>query len=253
MVDFAMDVFRQLYDDKEVPKELKDKRVSVVAELKSLQSAVVPITTILEDSHVTEQIQNSRDGPQLLTRIPRCPLQLCQISIRMRQLFGRSRIPLLSQSFGPSERQKLHERPMGEARLGNLNAKLGYRFGRCESDQRDHRLWRYGRRNEFRRNGQSLASASAKSVAHPLVPLRFLQPSEGQRSHHRSLSVPATILEHDSNGLPTHSALFDDGRHHQQEKEKRHQRPRQSHPTGVIHIQGPHHGIHRVSVRLLRL
>merc|ERR1719209_1462231 len=65
MVDFAMDVFRQLYDDKEVPKELKDKRVSVVAELKSLQSAVVPITTILEDSHVTEQIQNSRDGRQL--------------------------------------------------------------------------------------------------------------------------------------------------------------------------------------------
>merc|ERR1719462_95769 len=65
MVDFAMDVFRQLYDDKDVPKELKDKRVSVVAELKSLQSAVVPITTILEDSHVTEQIQNSRDGRQL--------------------------------------------------------------------------------------------------------------------------------------------------------------------------------------------
>merc|ERR1712180_124466 len=60
MVDFAMDVFRQLYDDKEVPKELKDKRVSVVAELKSLQSAVVPITTILEDSHVTEQIQTGR-------------------------------------------------------------------------------------------------------------------------------------------------------------------------------------------------
>merc|ERR1719481_975298 len=65
MVDFAMDVFRQLYHDKEVPKELKDKRVTVVSELKSLQSAVVPITTILEDPHVTEQIQNSRDGRQL--------------------------------------------------------------------------------------------------------------------------------------------------------------------------------------------
>merc|ERR1719282_62397 len=65
MVDFAMDVFRQLYHDKEVPKELRDKRVTVVSELKSLQSAVVPITTILEDPHVTEQIQNSRDGRQL--------------------------------------------------------------------------------------------------------------------------------------------------------------------------------------------
>merc|ERR1719167_634479 len=65
MADFAMDVFRQLYKDKEVSKELKDKRVTVVSELKSLQSAVVPITTILEDPHVTEQIQNSRDGRQL--------------------------------------------------------------------------------------------------------------------------------------------------------------------------------------------
>ena len=46
MVDFAMDVFRQLYHDKEVPKELRDKRVTVVSELKSLQSAVVPITTV---------------------------------------------------------------------------------------------------------------------------------------------------------------------------------------------------------------
>merc|ERR1719403_39408 len=65
MVDFAMDVFRQLYKDKEVPKELKDKRAAVVSELKSLQSAVVPITMILEDKNVTEQIQNSRDGRQL--------------------------------------------------------------------------------------------------------------------------------------------------------------------------------------------
>merc|ERR1719285_62883 len=42
MVDFAMDVFSSLYPDKEVPKELKDKRAAVVSELKSLQSAVVP-------------------------------------------------------------------------------------------------------------------------------------------------------------------------------------------------------------------
>ena len=48
MVDFAMDVFRQLYHDKEVPKELRDKRVTVVSELKSLQSAVVPITTVIQ-------------------------------------------------------------------------------------------------------------------------------------------------------------------------------------------------------------
>lgn len=46
MVDFAMDVFSSLYPDKEVPKELRDKRVAVVSELKALQSAVVPITQV---------------------------------------------------------------------------------------------------------------------------------------------------------------------------------------------------------------
>merc|ERR1711931_278466 len=60
MVDFAMDVFSSLYPDKEVPKELRDKRVAVVSELKSLQSAVVPITQILEDKNVTEQIQQKK-------------------------------------------------------------------------------------------------------------------------------------------------------------------------------------------------
>ncbi|CAH1774824.1 unnamed protein product [Owenia fusiformis] len=65
MVDFAMDVHRTLYPDKDVPQSLKDKRTSVVAQLKQLQTDVEPIHTIFEDPEVARMIQSSRDGRQL--------------------------------------------------------------------------------------------------------------------------------------------------------------------------------------------
>merc|ERR1740128_419842 len=43
MVDFAMDVHKSLYPDKEVPGTLKDKRLTVVENLKKLQSETEPI------------------------------------------------------------------------------------------------------------------------------------------------------------------------------------------------------------------
>merc|ERR1719370_2437105 len=66
MVDFAMDVHKSLYPDKEVPGTLKDKRLTVVENLKKLQSETEPILKIFEDSEVTRQIQQSRDSKQLL-------------------------------------------------------------------------------------------------------------------------------------------------------------------------------------------
>merc|ERR1719383_595288 len=191
MVDFAMDVFRQLYKDKEVPKELKDKRVTVVSELKSLQSAVVPITTILEDPHVTDQIPK-----------------------RMRHLLRSRRVSLLPQSLGAAERQKLHERAVGKTCLRNPYAKLGHCPGRRESDQGDHRHGWSSRRYELRRDGKSSSSPTTESLAHSLVSFRLLQPSQRQGSHHRSVLVPTSILEHDPNDVSPHSALSHDGRHH---------------------------------------
>uniref|UniRef100_A0A8C6KHY8 Eukaryotic translation initiation factor 3 subunit E n=1 Tax=Nothobranchius furzeri TaxID=105023 RepID=A0A8C6KHY8_NOTFU len=43
MVDFAMDVYRNLYPEKEIPHTLKEKRTEVVAQLKQLQSETEPI------------------------------------------------------------------------------------------------------------------------------------------------------------------------------------------------------------------
>uniref|UniRef100_A0A8C5B9Q9 Eukaryotic translation initiation factor 3 subunit E n=1 Tax=Gadus morhua TaxID=8049 RepID=A0A8C5B9Q9_GADMO len=43
MVDFAMDVYKNLYSDKDIPHTLKEKRTTVVAQLKQLQQETEPI------------------------------------------------------------------------------------------------------------------------------------------------------------------------------------------------------------------
>ena len=127
------------------------------------------------------------------------------------------------QGFGAAERQEFHECTVGKTRVRNPHAKLGYRFGRYsgvvlaliwwlsflqgvhilgvylnqfsnyrrEPDQGNHRFRRASGRDEFGRYGQSSASPSTESLAHPLVPLRFLQPSEGSGPHHRFVLVPS--------------------------------------------------------------
>uniref|UniRef100_A0A3P8VJE7 Eukaryotic translation initiation factor 3 subunit E n=1 Tax=Cynoglossus semilaevis TaxID=244447 RepID=A0A3P8VJE7_CYNSE len=46
MVDFAMDVCRSLYPEKDIPHTLREKRTEVVAQLKQLQSETEPIVKI---------------------------------------------------------------------------------------------------------------------------------------------------------------------------------------------------------------
>ncbi|XP_031561936.1 eukaryotic translation initiation factor 3 subunit E [Actinia tenebrosa] len=65
MVDFAMDVHRNLYPDEEVPTSLKEKRVEVVSELKELQAQTEPIMNCFTDPEFTIQMQSTRDGRQL--------------------------------------------------------------------------------------------------------------------------------------------------------------------------------------------
>lgn len=65
MVDFAMDVYRSLHGDVEVPANLREKRVHVVAELKKLQADTEPIMKIFENPEVISQIQSTRDGRHL--------------------------------------------------------------------------------------------------------------------------------------------------------------------------------------------
>jgi translation initiation factor 3 subunit E len=52
MVDFAMDVHKSLYPDKEVPNTLKDKRAEVVENFKKLQAETDPVLKIFVDPEV---------------------------------------------------------------------------------------------------------------------------------------------------------------------------------------------------------
>ncbi|XP_052474787.1 eukaryotic translation initiation factor 3 subunit E-A isoform X2 [Carassius gibelio] len=65
MVDFAMDVYRNLYPDKEIPNSLREKRTEVVAQLKQLQSETEPIVKVFEDPETMRQMQSTRDGRML--------------------------------------------------------------------------------------------------------------------------------------------------------------------------------------------
>ena len=85
MVDFAMDVHRSLFPEKEIPYSkyyfkftisyhihklntffvfcvlaLREKRTEVVAQLKQLQSETEPIVKMFEDPETTRQMQSTR-------------------------------------------------------------------------------------------------------------------------------------------------------------------------------------------------
>ncbi|XP_010784878.1 eukaryotic translation initiation factor 3 subunit E-A-like [Notothenia coriiceps] len=60
MVDFAMDVYRSLFSEKDIPPTLKEKRTEVVAQLKQLQSETEPIVKMFEDPETTRQMQSTR-------------------------------------------------------------------------------------------------------------------------------------------------------------------------------------------------
>ncbi|XP_019480116.1 PREDICTED: eukaryotic translation initiation factor 3 subunit E [Hipposideros armiger] len=64
MVDFAMDVYKNLYSD-DIPHALREKRTSVVAQLKQLQAETEPIVKMFEDPETTRQMQSTRDGRML--------------------------------------------------------------------------------------------------------------------------------------------------------------------------------------------
>ena len=61
MIDFAMDVYKNLYCD-DNPHALREKKTKVVAQLKQLQAETEPAVKMLEDPETTRQMQSGRDG-----------------------------------------------------------------------------------------------------------------------------------------------------------------------------------------------
>jgi translation initiation factor 3 subunit E len=68
MVDYMMEVYKELHGTEDVPKEMSVRRDGVVNKLKELQLQIEPIVKILEQDQVAEQLSSSRDrdGKQML-------------------------------------------------------------------------------------------------------------------------------------------------------------------------------------------
>ena len=55
MTDFALDVYKNLYSDA-TPHALREKRTTVVAQLKQLQAETEPTVKMFEDPETTKKI-----------------------------------------------------------------------------------------------------------------------------------------------------------------------------------------------------
>lgn len=66
MIDYAIDIRKQLYPKEEIPEDLKQRRIHVVAQLQELQEVVKPILKIMEDDEVMKNMENMRDSKTLI-------------------------------------------------------------------------------------------------------------------------------------------------------------------------------------------
>ncbi|CAA2971541.1 eukaryotic translation initiation factor 3 subunit E [Olea europaea subsp. europaea] len=57
MVDYAMDIHKSLYHSEDVPQEMVERRVEVVARLKSLEEAAAPIVTFLQNPNAVQELR----------------------------------------------------------------------------------------------------------------------------------------------------------------------------------------------------
>ncbi|CAH2014368.1 unnamed protein product [Acanthoscelides obtectus] len=66
MIDYAIDIRKELYPEEEVPEDLKERRSHVVAQLHQLQEEVEPILKVLDDEEFTKNMETMRDSKTLI-------------------------------------------------------------------------------------------------------------------------------------------------------------------------------------------
>ncbi|KAE8741449.1 hypothetical protein FOCC_FOCC013049 [Frankliniella occidentalis] len=67
MIDYAIDIRKQLLPGEEDPEELKNRRIQVVNQLQELQKEVSHIANLMNDELVMKKIETMRDSKALLT------------------------------------------------------------------------------------------------------------------------------------------------------------------------------------------
>ena len=60
MVDFAMDIYRQIHSTENVPDEMTERRKVVIANLRELQETAAPIVDFLLDENKVKDLRNDK-------------------------------------------------------------------------------------------------------------------------------------------------------------------------------------------------
>ncbi|KAF8396195.1 hypothetical protein HHK36_017808 [Tetracentron sinense] len=60
MVDYAMDIHKNLYNTEEVPQDMVDRRVEVVARLISLEEAAAPLISFLQNPNSFQELRTDK-------------------------------------------------------------------------------------------------------------------------------------------------------------------------------------------------
>eukprot|EP00252_Welwitschia_mirabilis_P007466 TRINITY_DN18851_c0_g1_i3.p1 TRINITY_DN18851_c0_g1~~TRINITY_DN18851_c0_g1_i3.p1 ORF type:complete len:442 (-),score=81.90 TRINITY_DN18851_c0_g1_i3:371-1696(-) len=60
MVDYAMDIHKSLYHTEDVPQEMTDRRVEVVARLKSLEEMAAPLVSFLQNPTLVQELRTDK-------------------------------------------------------------------------------------------------------------------------------------------------------------------------------------------------
>lgn len=66
MIDYTIDIRKQLYPKDEVPETLKSRRAHVVSQLQELQQEVEPILQIMGNAEAMKSMENLRDSKALI-------------------------------------------------------------------------------------------------------------------------------------------------------------------------------------------
>lgn len=66
MVDYSIDIRKQLYPNDEIPDEMKQRRIHVLSQLQELQEEVEPILQLMRDDEVMKNMENMRDSKTLI-------------------------------------------------------------------------------------------------------------------------------------------------------------------------------------------
>ncbi|VVB03026.1 unnamed protein product [Arabis nemorensis] len=57
MVDYAMDIHKSLYNTEDAPKDMVERRLEVVARLKSLEEAAAPLVSFLLNENAVKELR----------------------------------------------------------------------------------------------------------------------------------------------------------------------------------------------------